>query len=116
MRSRGRAALSCSKTIATLALMIALGGTSYAAIRLGNSSVKTRNIANGAVTSAKIRNGAVTGSKLGSGTVTSAKMGSGARPRGPGGGAAGSRRVRVRLLPADRGREDRFRVFEGPVI
>lgn len=55
--------------VAVVALILALGGTSYAAFQIG-----TRNIRNGAVTNpklaansvgtGKIRNGAVTGSKL----------------------------------------------------
>jgi hypothetical protein len=74
MGSRMRAALSYSNVIATLALMIALGGTSYAAVTLGKNSVRSRNIANGAVTSSKIKNGAVTGAKLGRGAVTAATV------------------------------------------
>jgi hypothetical protein len=74
MGSRVRAALSYSNVIATLALMIALGGTSYAAVTLGKNSVKSRSIANGAVTSSKIKNGAVTGAKLGHGAVTAASV------------------------------------------
>jgi len=70
MRSRVRAALSYSNVMSTLALMLALGGTSYAAIGLGKSSVTSRNIARGAVTSAKIKNGAVTSAKLAHGAVT----------------------------------------------
>jgi hypothetical protein len=74
MGSRMRAALSYSNVIATLALMIALGGTSYAAVTLGKNSVRSRNIANGAVTSSKIKNGAVTGAKLSRGAVTAATV------------------------------------------
>ena len=74
MFSRMGAALSYSNVIATLALMIALGGTSYAAVTLGKNSVRSRNIANGAVTSSKIKNGAVTGVKLGRGAVTAANV------------------------------------------
>ncbi len=74
MGSRVRAALSYSNVIATLALMIALGGTSYAAVTLGRYSVRSRNIANGAVTSSKIKNGAVTDAKLGHGAVTAATV------------------------------------------
>jgi len=70
MVSRVRDALSYSNVIATLALVIALGGTSYAAVTLGKNSVTSRNIAKGAVTSAKIHNGAVTGAKIAHGAVT----------------------------------------------
>jgi hypothetical protein len=43
-----------SNVIAYLALFIALGGTSYAAIRLPTGSVGTREIRNGAVTPKKL--------------------------------------------------------------
>ena len=41
--------------VAYLALFVALGGSSYAAITLKRNSVKTRHIARGAVTSPKVR-------------------------------------------------------------
>jgi hypothetical protein len=84
MGSRIRGALSYSNVIATLALMVALGGTSYAAVTLGKNSVRSRNIANGAVTSSKIKNGAVTGAKLGRGVVPAAN--DPGPPIGPAGG------------------------------
>jgi hypothetical protein len=72
--------LSYSNVIATLALMIALGGTSYAAVTLGSNSVRSRNIANGAVTSSKIKNGAVTGAKLAHGAITASDLARGVVP------------------------------------
>jgi hypothetical protein len=51
-RPRG---LTYASVVATLALMAALGGTSYAAVTLGRGVVKTPNLANGAVTAAKVR-------------------------------------------------------------
>lgn len=45
--------------ISIIALVVALGGTSYAAFKVG-----TKNIKNGAVTTKKLHNGAVTGKKL----------------------------------------------------
>ena len=50
--------------IALIALFVALGGTSYAAIKLPKNSVGTKQIRNNAVTGAKIKNGAVTKSKI----------------------------------------------------
>jgi hypothetical protein len=48
--------LTYSNVTASLALFIALGGTSYA---ISRNSVGTRELKNGAVTSAKIRNGSI---------------------------------------------------------
>ena len=45
--------------VSTLALMVALGGTSYAAVQLTKGEVKSRHIAKNAVTSSKIKNGTV---------------------------------------------------------
>lgn len=61
--------------VSIIALVVALGGTSYAAFSLPRNSVGTRQLKRGAVTTQKLRNGAVTGAKiqLGSlGTVPSA--------------------------------------------
>lgn len=44
---------------ATLALLVSLGGTSYAAVRIGTAQLK-----DGAVTSAKVRNGTLTGADV----------------------------------------------------
>lgn len=45
--------------VAYLALFVALGGTSYAAIRLPAGSVRTRQLHNGAVTNKKLAKGSV---------------------------------------------------------
>jgi hypothetical protein len=50
--------------VAFVALLIALGGTSYAAFRLPRNSVGTKQLKNNAVTASKIKNGAVTASKI----------------------------------------------------
>ena len=57
--------LSYANVTATLALVVALGGTGYAANKMG-----TDNIQDGAITSAKIHNGAVTAPKLAAKAVT----------------------------------------------
>jgi hypothetical protein len=51
--------------VACVALFVALGGTSYAAIKLPANSVGTKQIKNSAVTAAKIADGSVSTSKLG---------------------------------------------------
>ena len=51
--------LSYSNAVATLALFIALGGTSYAAVELDKDSVGAEHIKRSAVRSSEIRNGSV---------------------------------------------------------
>jgi hypothetical protein len=53
-----------ANAIAYLALFVALGGTSYAAINLPAHSVGTRQLRDGSVTSRKLANGSVTPAKL----------------------------------------------------
>jgi hypothetical protein len=78
--------------IAYLALFVALGGTSYAAIKLPANSVGTKQIKKGAVTSAKIKNGSITTADLAAGTLKAGGVGP-AGPAGPKGetGAAGAK-------------------------
>ena len=61
--------VSYANVTATLALFVALGGTSYAALH-----VSTENIENGAVTSSKLANKAVVAAKLGDKAVTPAAV------------------------------------------
>jgi hypothetical protein len=56
--------------ISIIALIIALGGTSYAAFRVPKNSVGSDQLRKNAVTTKKIRNGAVTGAKIANGTIT----------------------------------------------
>jgi hypothetical protein len=49
--------LSYSNVLATVALFIAIGGTSYAALRIPRNSVGHAQLRNNAVTSLKVRNG-----------------------------------------------------------
>lgn len=58
-----------SNVIAYLALIVALGGTSYAAINLPANSVGSRQLKNGSVTTDKLANGSVTPKKLDGTTI-----------------------------------------------
>lgn len=55
--------------MATLAMFVALGGVSYAALRVPQNSVGTRQLKDGAVTAKKIRNQAITGAQLNLGSL-----------------------------------------------
>ncbi len=74
---------SLSTTYATvassLALLVALGGTSYAITQIGtaqlkNNAVTTPKIKNGAVTGAKVKDRALTGADLKDGSITGADV------------------------------------------
>lgn len=71
---RFRPRLTYANTMSTLAVMIALGGTSYAATQLSRGSVTTRALRNGAVQTGKLANGAVTNLKLADGAVVTRKL------------------------------------------
>lgn len=58
-----------SNIVGYLALVIAMGGTSYAAAALADNSVGTRHLRNGAVTTPKIRDHAVNRAKVKPGVV-----------------------------------------------
>lgn len=50
--------------VAFLALLVALGGSSYAAVKLSKNSVRTTHIKNNAVTGAKVKNNTLTGADI----------------------------------------------------
>ncbi len=56
---RGR--LTYANVMATVAVFVALGGSSYAALSLPKKSVGTKQLKRNAITSSKVRNGAITG-------------------------------------------------------
>jgi hypothetical protein len=61
---------SAALVVATAALIVALAGTAYAAVRLAPNSVGTKQLRNGAVTTTKLATGAVTKAKLNVAGVT----------------------------------------------
>lgn len=93
--ARLRARLSYANVTATLALFIALGGTSYAAATLGRNTVGSTQIRSNAVGSSEIRSGAVGTSELRDRSIalrdlavdTRASLRGAAGPAGPAGAA-----------------------------
>ncbi|MEA2139776.1 MAG: hypothetical protein QOG56_2926 [Solirubrobacteraceae bacterium] len=77
---------------ATMALIVALGGTSYAAVVLPANSVGSRQIKKGGVANSDIRANAVTSGKVKNGSLLSADFKAGQLPAGPKGatGATGA--------------------------
>jgi hypothetical protein len=69
-----RSKLTYANVMATLAVFIALGGASYAALRLPKNSVGARQIKKGAVNRAELARNAVNGSKIQNGSVTEADL------------------------------------------
>jgi hypothetical protein len=59
MRSKLRDRITYANVVATLALFIALGGTSVAAIQLGKNSVRAKQIAPGAVGTSEVKDRAL---------------------------------------------------------
>lgn len=80
---------SYANVTATLALVVALGGTSYAAIKLPANSVGTAQVKPDAITSGKVRNGSLLRRDFKLGELPGAQRGAdGARgPAGPSGPA-----------------------------
>ena len=67
-----------SNVIGYFALFVALGGSSYAAVRLAPGSVTTRALAPHAVTHAKLGTGSVSAANVANGSLTSADLKPGA--------------------------------------
>jgi hypothetical protein len=60
--------------VSVIALVVALGGTSYAAFTLPKNSVGTKQLKDEAVTGTKIKSRAITSTKIKNGAVTKAKL------------------------------------------
>jgi hypothetical protein len=69
-----RPRLPYANVMATIAVFIALGGASYAALKLPKSSVGTKQLKKNSVTTAKIKNEAVTAAKVKKGTLTGTQV------------------------------------------
>jgi hypothetical protein len=74
---------SPSMVVAFIALLLALGGTGYAAIALPKNSVGTAQLKKNAVTSKKIKNGAVNSKKVKNGSLLRADFKADQLPAGP---------------------------------
>ena len=68
--NRLRQRLTYANVIATIALFVALGGASYAAVKLPRNSVGTRQLKKAAVTGAKVKQGSIPGSALRQSTLS----------------------------------------------
>jgi hypothetical protein len=77
--------LTYANVVATLALFVALGGSSYAAIQLGADSVTSRNIAKGQVKASDIGKSAVTSAKVKDASLLATDFQAGQLPAGPAG-------------------------------
>ena len=72
--------------VASLALAVALGGTSYATVlQVPRASVGTPQLKNGAVTTPKLARNAVTSAKVRNGSLLRADFRANSLPRGPAG-------------------------------
>ena len=83
MKALWRHRPSPATVLAGIALMVALGGTSYAAVILAPSSVGTIQLKNNAVTSVKVKNGSLLKADFKAGQVPGGPAG----PAGPAGAA-----------------------------
>jgi hypothetical protein len=82
MRDRLRGRFTYANVVASLALFIALGGSSFAAIALTNNSVRSKHIKNGQVRNADVGRDAVTAQKVANGSLLVEDFGPGQLPAG----------------------------------
>jgi hypothetical protein len=69
--------------VAIAALVVALGGTSYAAVKLSAGSVGTKQLKNSAVTTSKLKKNSVTGAKVKNGSLSAGDFKASSLPTGP---------------------------------
>ena len=92
MRARLLASFTYANVVGTLALFIALGGVSYAAVKLPAHSVGTKQLKSDAVTSEKVRNGTLRRKDFKNGHLPHGKAGETGQDGQPGdAGPAGAR-------------------------
>ena len=89
MLARLRSKLTYANVIASIALFIALGGVSWAAVTLPANSVGKRQLKRNAVTSVKVANGSLIAKDFAAGQLPAGRQGA-TGPTGPT-GAAGER-------------------------
>lgn len=80
--------------VALLALVVALGGTSYAAVTLAKNSVRSAHIVNGQVKAADLAAGSVTTAKVKDGSLSATDFAAGPAPRWTGRSAGRPRSAR----------------------
>jgi hypothetical protein len=71
-----RPKITYANVMATIAVFIALGGVSYAAMKLPKNSVGAKQLKKNAITTAKVKNEAITGAKVKNGTLTGTQINS----------------------------------------
>lgn len=82
MLHRMRRRLSFANVTSMLALTVALGGTSYAAVTLPSNSVTTRQIKRGTIVGSDIHRNAITGPKVKDGSLKAGDFAAGQLPAG----------------------------------
>ncbi len=86
---------SPSMVVAFVALLVALGGTSYAAVKLSKNSVRTKHIKNNSITGAKVKNNTLTGADINEASLQGIRTGEAAHAAK----AAGLDKVIVKSAP-----------------
>lgn len=82
MRMSSRATGPAALVVALLALLVAVSGASYAAVKLNRGSVTTSTIKNQAVTSAKVKDGSLTSTDVRDGSLLARDFRAGQLPAG----------------------------------
>jgi hypothetical protein len=105
--------LSYSNVLASLALFVALGGASYAAVTLPANSVGTKQLAKKAVTGSKLKRNAVTSAKVRDGSLLAADFKAGQVPAGGSGQTGPAGPQGERGATGERGPSDAFSIGNG---